>query len=303
MPKKITTKEFIEIATLIHGGRYDYSKVNYVNAHTKITIICPEHGEFTQAPNNHKFGFGCIKCGFNRTGNSQKINHNELLEQFKKIHGNKYDYSKIEYLGDNKKVIIICPEHGEFKQTPSNHKRGEGCSKCSNKYIPTNEEIIEIFKKVHGDKYDYSKIEYLSMHKKVKIICPIHGEFMQNPNSHKRGQGCPICNESKGELEIRNILNKNNIKFISQYKFNNCKYKKSLIFDFYLPNYNVCIEFNGVQHYKPVEYFGGLMSFLMQKEKDKIKAEYCQENNIPLFIINYNDNLTNKINRIITTLS
>lgn len=301
--KRKTTKEFIEEAITIHGNYYDYSKVQYKNAHTHVTIICPIHGEFIQKPNNHLFGNGCLKCGFIKTGKSRSITQETVIKQFKKVHGNKYDYSLVNYVGDNKNITIICPEHGKFQQTPSNHKNGRGCSKCGGRYIPTNDEMIEEFKKVHGNKYDYSLVKYVNHHTKVKIVCYKHGEFEQTPNSHKRGAGCPVCNESKGEKEIRNFLISKNINYISQYKFIDCKNQKPLIFDFYLPDLNICIEFNGIQHYKVIDFFGGEKALIKQQKKDIIKKEYCQKNNIPLIIIKYDTNILNKLNIIQTLCS
>lgn len=292
--KRLTRDEVINGFKKIHGNRYDYSNVIYINAHTKVKITCPEHGEFEQEPNNHKY-FGCIKCGFSKTGESQNIDVELLLKQFINVHGNRYDYSKINYFGDNVKIKIVCSIHGEFEQTPSNHKRGWNCSKCGGRYVPTNNEIIDEFKTKHGDNYDYSMVEYKNHHTKVKIMCLKHGEFEQEPNSHKRGSGCPSCNESKGEKIISKLLNENNISYNKEFKFSDCKDKKELPFDFYLPDHNVCIEFNGIQHYKPIDYFGGEIAFKKQQKRDNIKKEYCLKNNIPLIIIKYDEEITTKL--------
>lgn len=150
---------------------------------------------------------------------------------------------------------------------------------------------------MHGDKYDYSLVKYKNAHTKVKIICPLHGEFKQTPNCHVIGSGCPTCNESKGEKEIRTYLKENNIKFKQQKSFPDCKYKYPLRFDFYLPEYNCCIEFNGIQHYEPSEFFGGVDAFELNQIRDKIKKEYCDNNNIPLIIIRYDeDDIINSLN-------
>jgi len=292
--KKITTDDFINNMINIHNGFYNYENTIYVSAHKKVIINCPIHGEFEQTPNNHKY-FGCIKCGINRTKESLLLTDTFLMKQFRNIHGDKYEYSKVIYKCDSEKITIICPIHGEFTQTPSNHKMGKGCTKCAGRYVPTTSEIINQFKSTHGDYYDYSNVIYVNHHKKIKIICPIHGEFSQTPNSHKRGSGCPSCNESKGEKEIQDLLKLNKIKFIRQYKFNDCINKKHLPFDFYLPDYNICIEFNGIQHYEPIIYFGGNDNFIKQLHRDKIKKEYCNIHNIPLIIIKYNENITRSL--------
>jgi len=153
--------------------------------------------------------------------------------------------------------------------------------------------FIKKAKITHGNLYDYSKSSCSKFNDKVIIICDKHGEFIQRANCHVvNGYGCPICKQSKGEKEIRNFLINNNINFIPQHTFKNCKNINILPFDFYLPDYNTCIEYNGVQHYEIVNYFGGEKEFKKRISRDKIKKEYCYNNNIPLLIIKYNDNIT-----------
>ena len=122
---------FIEKARQIHNDKYDYSKVNYVNSRTKVCIICPTHGEFWQTPHNHLKGYGCAECGKEKS-HLPKITTEDFVSKSKERHGNKYDYSKAYYKTWDAKVCIICPEHGEFWQTPSNHINGSGCPKCAN---------------------------------------------------------------------------------------------------------------------------------------------------------------------------
>ena len=184
--KKINNEEIIQRFYNIHGDKYDYSKVEYVNSDTKVCIICPEHGEFWQTPYKHLRGQGCKLCS--RPVRDTKT----FIQQSRKVHGDRYDYSKVEYITTHKKVCIICPEHGEFWQTPANHLSKKGCPKCVGKN-KTKEDITEQFVKIHGNKYDYSKVEYVNSDTKVCIICPEHGEFWQTPNSHLQGNGCPKC--------------------------------------------------------------------------------------------------------------
>lgn len=268
----------------IHNNYYDYSMTEYEGDRKKIVIICPEHGKFEQLPANHKKGQGCSRCV------GKNLTKNEILERLNKKHSNKYQYI-IEDNGikSNAKIKIICPIHGEFKQTLNNHLRGQNCKKCRGLEKPEIGSLVQKFNKVHGYKYTYLNINYVSAHNKIKITCPFHGDFEQTPNNHKNGNGCPACKESNGEKRIRTILIENKIDFLPQYKFEGCKDKAELPFDFYLPKYNTCIEFNGIQHYKPVKYFGGEIGFSKLKKRDKIKKEYCVYNNIPLIIIKYND--------------
>ena len=150
----------------------------------------------------------------------------------------------------------------------------------------------------HNNKYDYSKSIYKNLRTKIIIICPIHGEFLQSPKNHKYS-GCPKCNESKGEKMINKILDDKYIKYIKQKKFDKCENIKKLSFDFYLPDYNVCIEYDGEQHYKPITYFGGIKRYEIQKKRDEIKNIYCIENNIKLLRISYKENIKEKIEKYI----
>ena len=175
----------------------------------------------------------------------------EFIERAREIHGDKYDYSKVEYIRDNEKVCIICPKHGEFWQTPSNHLhkvKPQNCPKCSHRsYKYTNEEFIKLAQKVHGIKYDYSKVIYKNNKTPITIICPIHGEFSQIPTDHIISKaGCPHCNESKLEKYIAAILTKNNIRFERQKRF---KWLGKQSLDFFLVDYNIGIECQGEQHY------------------------------------------------------
>jgi len=280
--------KFIQKAKLIHGDKYDYSLVDYTESKFKVKIICPIHGEFEQRASGHLSGYGCSKCSQDK----QKISINDFIKKGKLIHDNKFDYSKVRYINYDTKVKIICPVHGEFEQTPSNHLKGKDCELCS--FIKRKTKInkfVEKAKLIHSDKYDYSNVEYFGFGTKVKIICPIHGEFEQTPQNHLKGQKCPYCKESKGENKIRELLNNFSVNFIPQYKFDKCKYKLKLPFDFYLPDYNTCIEYNGIQHYKAIDYFGGEKRFKEQQKKDIIKKVYCEKNNIRLIIIKYNENV------------
>lgn len=278
---------FIEKATEKHHNKYDYSKVDYINYNTKICVICPIHGEFWQKPSNHLSGQGCPKCiGLNKT-------NDEIISEFKKIHGEKYDYSKINYVTSKQKVKIICPEHGEFWQAPNAHLVS-GCLKCGrNSSAQKNSKSMDDFlieaKRVHGDKYDYSKTVYIDSSIKINIICKEHGKFQQNPNNHLRGQGCPICSESKGEKIVKNILLNKKISFTQNYKFDDCRDKRKLPFDFYLPNHNICIEYDGIQHFNPIERFGGVKELESIQKRDQIKTDYCAKNNIKLIRIPYTE--------------
>ena len=210
---KLTTEDFIKKAREIYGGKYDYSKVDYKNSKTKVTIICPVHGEFEQKPNNHLSGSGCYKCG-----GSFKLTTEDFIKKAKAIHGNKYDYSKVDYKNSKTKVTIICPVHGEFEQVPSSHLIGKGCYECGIKVRLTTEDFIKNAREIHGDLYDYSKVDYKSARNKVIIICPIHGEFEQVPYSHISGNGCYKCNHGFPVDSKLSLLSDSDVEHLSTHQ-------------------------------------------------------------------------------------
>lgn len=230
----------------------------------------------------------------------------DFIEKARKVHGNKYDYSKSNYTGRHNKLIITCPIHGDFEQDAGHHLSGSECPKCANEHRNnykklTTEEFIKRAKEVHGDKYDYSLVNYKNLESKVTIICPIHGEFEQRASSHLfQESGCPKCNQSKGEKTIENYLIKNNIKYKSQYPIKIDQLINSsgnAYIDFYLPDYNLFIEYNGKQHYIPIEYFGGELNFEHQQKRDQYIVEYCSNNTVNLLIIKYSDNIEEILNK------
>lgn len=202
MSKRYTTEEFIEKAKEIHGNKYNYSKVVYKNSSTKVEIICPKHGSFFQSPYSHLNGCGCPKCGKESMANIIRKDKEQFINEAKAIHGDKYDYSKVEYKNKENDVCIICPKHGEFWQRAANHLKGCGCPKCryekmTEEYKDTLQDFIEKANIVHNGKFDYSKVKYIDSQTKVCIICPEHGEFWQKPNNHLHGWGCAKCSGVK----------------------------------------------------------------------------------------------------------
>lgn len=246
-------ESFIRKARKIHGDKYDYSKVEYIDSKTKVCIICPIHGEFWQTPNNHLTGKGCSKCYDEVRGDSQRLSIKEFIKKARKIHGNKYDYSKVIYVNNRTKVCIICPIHGEFWQTPDAHLRGEKCPVCSKEVSAEKRKIttgyfIQKARKIHGDKYGYSNVEYCGALKKVKIICPIHGEFEQVASYHLSGNGCPQCamemTESSFEREISEFIKENYDGDIVRNDRKTLNNNREL--DIYIPSKALAFEFDGL---------------------------------------------------------
>lgn len=223
------------------------------------------------------------------------------------IHGDKYNYSLVNFSHTKTPVEIICKTHGSFFQTPNKHLAGQGCKKCSGLEKLDLNEFIKRVNSVHNNYYIYDKTNYINIRTKVLITCPIHGDFFQNPQKHISGQGCTSCNKSKAQNKIFLILNNLNENFIVEHKFDKCvnpKTNRRLPFDFYLSKYNLCIEYDGEQHYRPFSKFGGDKTFIETQERDKIKNKFCKENKIILKRIHYKDfdNLDKMIKSLINSL-
>lgn len=284
--------KFIKEANKIHNNKYSYSKTVFTTVDKKVKIICPKHGEFEQVAHSHLLGNGCPICGIQRTTDFHRKSNTQFIKEAKLIHDNKYDYSLTNYICQKNKIKIKCNNCSKiFEQLPLNHLKGEGCPCCnhSGKSPETTEGFIIKAKQVHGNKYDYSLVNYINCYEKVKIICPIHGIFKQSPTKHL-SHGCPICKESKGEQKIRNWLTKNNISFEAQKCFKECKgISNYLPFDFYIKEKNLLIEYQGIQHYKPIKIFGGIDTFNRQKELDNIKKNFAANNNFNFLEISYKD--------------
>lgn len=289
--KKSTTDEFIKKAKIIHGDKYDYSLVNYITNHKKVKIICMKHGIFEQEPSNHLNKQGCPKC------NGKNMTSNDVINKFKSVHGNTYDYSLVNYVNINSKIKIICPKHGIFEQNYLNHLSGNGCPKCYGGVKFTQQQFIEKSKSIHGGKYDYSLVNYINARTKVKIVCPKHGIFEQIPQHHIKGSECPSCNVSKGEKIISVILKEMGIIYVKEKRFKECRYRNPLPFDFFLPELNICIEYDGMQHFRKYDKFGGEKSLEKQIIKDKIKNQFCLDNNIKLIRIRYDEDIKTKLLR------
>lgn len=193
-----STTNFINCAVAIHGDKYDYSMVDYKLAVKKVKIICKTHGMFEQIPASHLLGYGCTACGYVTSIDELKKISDSFIKRAKKVHSNKYDYSTVKYESAKTKVTIICKIHGVFEQVPSSHLNGCGCPNCGNESVgdlnrKSEDNFIKDAMEKHGNKYDYSIVDYKGAHTKIKIICATHGVFEQIPHNHLNDRGCPSC--------------------------------------------------------------------------------------------------------------
>ncbi len=291
----LSIEEFIKRAKDTHGDFYNYSRTRCTKATEKVEIQCNLHGSFFQVAQTHWSGAGCPKCGKLAAIEKIKYTLEEFIEECKLFHKDRYDYSIVDYQGCDKRINVICRTHGVFSTLAGEHLRiGGNCRKCT---MVTFEEFKERANKIHRDKFSYEKSIYINTNTKVNITCPKHGDFMQVPALHVRGHGCPKCNSSKGEQLIFNLLNQNSIDFKQQKTFEGLMSESGyfLRFDFYLPLSNTLIEYDGVQHFKPVPYWGGVEYLKKIQGADLLKNQYCLENNIPLIRIAYNEDIESKL--------
>lgn len=287
--------EFIIKAKKVHP-EYNYSLVKYINSQTKVTVICSKHGKFLIRPNTLIMGGGCWNCSVEYRASLCRFTTEEFIEKAKNKHP-EYDYSKVNYINANTKIKIICPKHGEFLTSPQTILyRSIGCINCAFERIAekntlSQDEAIKRMKKIFPE-YDYSQVLYKSNSDKVKVICLKHGAFDIVPSSIFQGHGCPTCKMPKGELYIRNWLVINGIIFETQKKY---KELGKLSYDFYIPDWNLLIEYNGEQHYGIVPYFNhnprsdkyGLMGLRIQFENDMKKKNFAISKGIKLLTIPY----------------
>ena len=244
-----STIKFINDANKIHFGKYDYSNVNYINAKTKIKIICNTHGEFEQEPNSHLQGNSCPTCG-HINGSIQRLKTTEeYINELKKVHGIKYNYTNTLYNGSDKVIQYECEIHGVIIQNAQNHLSGRGCHKCAGRGKNT-EDIISDCVNIHGDLYCYSKLNYINAITKFEVICKNHGSFYTNvPNHIYKKTGCPKCssNHSKSQIQWLNFIQlKNNITIqhaenSNEFQLPNTKFKA----DGYCQETNTIYEFHG----------------------------------------------------------
>lgn len=184
--KVIGIDKFIKNAMLVHNSKYSYNHTVYVKAKEEVKITCKIHGSFWQSPNSHLGGHGCPDCGKIKCVDSKKYTQKDFITKSNTVHNSKYDYSKVKYTYSTDEVIIICPQHGEFMQSPVGHMQGKGCNLCGNisigkKLSSNTDRWKNQAVKIHADRYTYDKVDYITSKQKVIITCPIHGDFKQSP--------------------------------------------------------------------------------------------------------------------------
>ena len=277
----IKTEQYIAKAIKVHGDRYDYSKVEYVNAKSKITIVCKEHGDFLQTPCNHLSNYNCQKCAKNL-----KMTTESFIVKAKEVHGETYDYSKVDYINADTKIVIVCREHDDFVQIPDFHiNRKTGCPKCANNVCDTATFIERAIKK-HGETYTYTNVVYSNNRSPVSITCKKHGDFLQIPYVHVyQGCGCPHC-INKTEFKLLTMLKTVYPTVQHQFKADWCKRKQCLPFDFVIDDKKIIIELDGDQHRVQVANW---VAPHIQQEIDAYKTKCANDNGYKVIRVSTQD--------------
>lgn len=274
----------------------------YINNNTSILHRCKIDGnEWRAKPNNILNGKGCPICGNKKLHNDRVKSHEQYVQELKNI--NPYIDVIGGYINARTKILHKCLIDGyEWNVNPNKTLDGHGCPVCSKNKKKTHQEYIKELAKVNKDievlgEYINSQTSILHKCKKCNLI------WETSPNNLLQGHGCPVCSGSKGEKAISKYLCEHNINFVPQYTFKNCKNIQVLQFDFYLPVYNSCIEFDGIQHFKPIDFFGGKIALDNTKKRDKIKTDYCETNNIPLLRIRYDEDVNSTLDTFLSLLN
>jgi very-short-patch-repair endonuclease len=216
------------------------------------------------------------------------LSKDDFIEKSVAIHWDKYDYRESIYVKSNKKVKILCKEHGLFEITPNSHLMGHGCRKCAKNHKYTIEDLNSIFIDIYNDNLKFDFFEYKNIKSKIIVNCKNHSYFETTAELLINGYGCSSCGKiSLGEERISKYLLSNNIEYTKQKSFDDCLFVNKLQFDFFIPSKNICIEYDGKQHFEPIEYFGGYESYIAQIKKDSVKNEFCESKKIKLIRIPY----------------
>lgn len=286
--KRLTSSVFFDRCSQKHKNKYDYSRSSFKTISENIDIICPNHGLFTIIAKKHLKGVECPTCKCDEKNNQ----FDDFVLKANIFHNGKYNYSSSLFKNKYTDIDIICPVHGNFRQPPFRHLKS-GCKLCGDalrisKNTISVDEFIRRARGIHGSDYIYDNTNYINSSVKIYIRCSkCNSTFPQTPTSHLRGRGCPICKLSHGERKINNVLLAKDIKFNRQKTFNDLLGigGKHLKFDFFVPDYNICIEYDGEQHFNTESRYWS--NYVM--EHDNIKNLYCANNKIRLLRISYLD--------------
>lgn len=282
---------FVAKARKVHGRKYRYDKTVYARASGMIVVTCPQHGDFKQTANNHLHGYGCSKCKTDKLRGDFADTKADFVGKARQRHGSKFSYLG-RYVNSRTPVSIRCRKHGLFRQKPIDHLKGAtGCPQCGLDKLKLNnlsshEEFVRKARAVHGSGYRFPE-PYKLARQHLSVECIKHGVFSVTPNNFLRGHGCPVCSESFGERKVARALEKLRLDYTREKKFPDCRDKRPLRFDFWVPKLNALVEFDGLQHHEPYKLFGGAEMFAVTQRRDRIKTAYARKKKIRLIRVKY----------------
>jgi hypothetical protein len=300
--KYSTTEAFVRDAQHVHGARYSYTDVVYVDTNTPVLVRCLQHGPFPVTPTNHiRNSSGCPECSGRRM--NTEMFRTKLYQRFPDF---PHSLEKFDYVRAAKKATFVCRDHGDYQATPNMVLCGKGgCPKCVGQHKTTEEFLAELSLKQPQlcSLYDYTETSYQDTAHKIIVACSKHGQFKLLPSNHLRGQGCPKCNVSTGQLKVRLLLESFGINFEEEVTFPDLRGPQGKLyrFDFYLPDHVTVIEYDGLQHFQPVKWSSSWTDVQAQREletiqlRDKIKTQYCLDHNIRLIRIAHDQDVQGRL--------
>jgi hypothetical protein len=247
--------DFTAQAREIHGDTYSYRDVIYKGVKVKVTIICQQHGNFSQTPGNHiSRKAGCPKCAARATGDRCRRGIKEFIQKATEVHQGIYGYSKVVYESNHTPVTITCTEHGDFSQAPADHLDGHGCQRCAWDSAPGQPprditSVIRQLKIVHNNKYDYDMESYTTVRGSMRVICPKHGEFISRVSNMLLGTRCPVCQTSKPQEKILDLIKSITHEHVIS---NDRKALEGKELDIFIPNLNLAFEIHGIYWHSSV---------------------------------------------------
>lgn len=284
MPEKYSKEKIINKIREKHGNNIVIVNIdNLINCQTKTEFKCNKCGNVWSArPYSVIAGHGCRKCYDKRNSERRIIPFDAINDKLKQSGCNAQIISG--YIDTRHHAIAKCNRCGnEWKASPRDLINGHGCPMCNDSWKnkrKTKEDFIKEMNELYHGEYIYLiNKKYVLTKDIIEYICPVHGRIKQNVYTHIQGNGCKFCRESGMEKKIRFMLEDNGIFYISQYK---PKWLELLSYDFYIPNLNIAIECQGLQHFMAVETFGGEIEFEKTKERDKKKKMLSKKYNTEL---------------------
>lgn len=279
--------DYNRVKNYIEKHGYTLNSKKYINTHTKLDLTCPENHDFKMTFNNFKRGQRCPICARkNQNRIPKRPNNKPHSQEFVRNLVESRGYILLEpYVNKRTKLKLQCPNGHKHEIRLDSFQNGSGCKQCMIDNMKNDTE--DVINKLNNKGFKLLS-KYTVNNDKITLQCEKNHIFESTYDRIiNHGSGCPICNKSKGELKIRNFLDNNKIYYKQEYKFKDCKFYKELPFDFYLYDYDICIEFDGIQHFEIIKHFGGLDDFIGRIIRDTIKNKYCEDNNIKLIRIPY----------------